>query len=75
MATSTQIVTQKEIKGDKYGYEESISPPIKRQFSGQAQRHSMSAVVFFASRPKYNRFQPDGFLFFIVLQKRHLTQE
>ena len=75
LATFTQIVTQKEIKREKYRYEESTSPPMKRQLGVQAQSHLVCALVFFASRPKYDRFQPDGFLFLIFLQKPHLTWE
>ena len=75
LATFTQIVTQKEIKREKYRYEESTSPPMKRQLGVQAQSHLVCALVFFASRPKYDRFQPDGFLFLILLLKPHITWE
>ena len=51
----------------------SLYPPMKRQLSVQAESHLMCALVFFVSRPKYNRFQPDGFLFLIFLQRPYLT--
>ena len=73
LATFRLIVTQKEIKREKCRYEESTSPPMKRQLGVQAISHIMCALVFFASRQKYSRFKPDGFLFLNLLQKPHLT--
>ena len=67
-------MTQNEIKREKYRYEESTFPhetPIRRP--GSKSFHVCSRC--FASRPAYNRFQPDGFLFLNLLQKPHLTWE
>ena len=58
------------MKSEKYRYEEWTSPPMKHQLGVQAQSHFMCDLVLFASRPKYSRFQPDGFLFLICCNNR-----
>ena len=69
VATRTQVVTQKQIKREKYRYEELTSPSTKRQLGVQAQSHFLCALVGFPSRPKYNRVHPDGFQFFLFIAK------
>ena len=66
---------KKRFKERSTGMRSLHPPPMKRQLGVPAQSHFVCALVFFACRPKYNRFQPGGFLFLNILQKSHLTWE
>ena len=75
LATCTQVVTQTEIQRVRYRYEESTPPPDETPIRRPGSKSFHVCSRFFASRPAYNRFQPDGFLFLNLLQKPHLTWE